>query len=97
MLVGNRSFEPGKQLAEFGISFSVDRIQQHLETEQVLTESHLRLVQEAIDAGYDDTPRECSLTDLSDHVGIAKSTCSETLHRVEEQILKQFVLDHPAR
>ncbi|RKS83850.1 hypothetical protein BDK61_3245 [Haloarcula quadrata] len=92
-----RLSELGEQLEEFGISFSVDRIQQHLETEQVLTESQLELVQEAIDAGYYDTPRECSLTELADRVGIAKSTCSETLHRAEEQILKQFVSDHPAR
>jgi len=61
-----RLSELGEQLEEFGISFSVDRIQQHLETEQVLTESQLELVQEAIDAGYYDTPRECTLTELAE-------------------------------
>ncbi|MFB6308290.1 MAG: helix-turn-helix domain-containing protein, partial [Haloarculaceae archaeon] len=27
----------------------------------------------------------------ADAVGIAKSTCSETLHRAEEKIIKRFV------
>ncbi|MBV0900543.1 helix-turn-helix domain-containing protein [Haloarcula salina] len=92
-----RLSELGEQLEEFGIPFNVDRIQQHLESEQLLTESQLELVEAAIDAGYYDTPRDCSLTELADRVGIAKSTCSETLHRAEEKILKEFVTDRLAR
>lgn len=92
-----RLSELGEQLEEFGIPFDVDRIQQHLESEQLLTESQLELVEAAIDAGYYDTPRDCSLTELADRVGIAKSTCSETLHRAEEKILKEFVADRRAR
>jgi len=92
-----RLSELGEQLEEFGIPFDVDRIQQHLESEQLLTESQLELVEAAIDAGYYDTPRDCSLTELADRVGIAKSTCSETLHRAEEKILKEFVSDRRAR
>ncbi|WP_424002898.1 helix-turn-helix domain-containing protein [Haloarcula salina] len=92
-----RLSELGEQLEEFGIPFDVDRIQQHLESEQLLTESQLELVEAAIDAGYYDTPRDCSLTELAERVGIAKSTCSETLHRAEEKILKEFVADHRTR
>ncbi|WP_226010729.1 helix-turn-helix domain-containing protein [Halomicrobium salinisoli] len=83
----------GEQLDEFGIPFRVDRVTQHVETEQLLTESQLELVQAAVENGYYDTPRDCSLTDLADEVGIAKSTCSETLHRAEEKIVKRFVGD----
>ncbi|MFB6308955.1 MAG: helix-turn-helix domain-containing protein, partial [Haloarculaceae archaeon] len=71
----------GEELEGFGIPFSVERVQQHVETEQLLTESQLELVRAAVEEGYYDTPRECSLTELADAVGIAKSTCSETLHR----------------
>ncbi len=45
----------------------------------------------AVERGYDDTPRQCTLTELADALGVAKSTCSETLHRAEETVVKQFV------
>ena len=81
----------GQQLEEFGIPFRVERVSQHVETEQLLTQSQLELIQAAVEHGYYDTPRDCSLTDLAEAVGIAKSTCSETLHRAEEKIVKEFV------
>jgi hypothetical protein len=81
----------GQQLEEFGIPFRVERVSQHVETEQLLTQSQLELIQAAVEHGYYDTPRDCSLTDLAEEVGIAKSTCSETLHRAEEKIVKEFV------
>jgi len=57
----------------------------------LLTETQTELVETAIEQGYYDTPRTCSLTDLGREVDIAKSTASETLHRAEEKIIKQFV------
>ncbi|MFC7019384.1 MULTISPECIES: helix-turn-helix domain-containing protein [Haloarcula] len=81
----------GDQLDEFGIPFQVERLHQRIESEQLLTDSQLELVEAAVEQGYYDTPRDCSLTDLAEAVGIAKSTCSETLHRAEEKIIKQFV------
>jgi predicted DNA binding protein len=79
------------QLREFGIEFDVVAVHQELETNQLLTEKQEELVQTAVEAGYYDTPRECTLTELAEKAGIAKSTCSETLHRAEEKIIKQFV------
>jgi len=35
------------------------------------------------------------LTEIAEHVGIAKSTCSETLQRVERTIVREFVDDLP--
>ncbi|WP_324759124.1 helix-turn-helix domain-containing protein [Haloarcula sp. GH36] len=81
----------GEQLDEFGIPFTVEKVQQHVTEEPVLTESQRDLVRTAVEEGYYDTPRRCSLTELAETVGIAKSTCSETLHRAEEQVLKRFV------
>ncbi|WP_018257751.1 helix-turn-helix domain-containing protein [Halomicrobium katesii] len=81
----------GQQLEEFGIPFHVERVSQHVETEQLLTGSQLELIRAAVENGYYDTPRDCSLTELASAVGIAKSTCSETLHRAEEKIVKEFV------
>jgi predicted DNA binding protein len=81
----------GDQLRQFGIEFEVIAVRQEMETEQLLTPKQLRLVQTAVDEGYYDTPRECTLTELADEAGIAKSTCSETLHRAEEKVVKEFV------
>lgn len=81
----------GTQLDAFDIGYTVDYIHQHVTEEPLLTERQRRLVVEAVEAGYYDTPRESSLTDVADRVEIAKSTASETLHRAEEQIVKEYV------
>lgn len=94
----DRLSELGSQLETFGISFTVEYVQQRLSDQQLLTDRQRRVVLTAIEAGYYDTPRDCSLTDLADRLGIAKSTASETVHRAEERIIKRFAeeLDAPA-
>lgn len=49
------------------------------------------LLREAVERGYYDTPRRVTLVELAEELDIAKSTCSEILHRVEEQVLKRFL------
>ncbi|WP_436935972.1 helix-turn-helix domain-containing protein [Halovenus marina] len=80
----------GEQLRQFDISFTIDYLQQHVGEEHLLTDSQAEIVQTAIEQGYYDTPRTCSLTELAAEVGRAKSTVSETLHRAEGKIIKQF-------
>jgi len=89
----DRLSELGEQLDAFGIQFTVEEIRYHLQTEQLLTDRQQSLVETAIEAGYYDTPRRCTLTDLADDVGLAKSTCSETLHRAEGKIIKEFTAE----
>ncbi|MFB6201924.1 MAG: helix-turn-helix domain-containing protein [Halorhabdus sp.] len=91
----DRLSELGDQLETLGISFTVEQLHQHVEPEQVLTDRQTTLVREAIDRGYYDTPRECTLTELAAAMDMAKSTCSETLHRAEETIVKGFFEDEP--
>ncbi|QSG06486.1 helix-turn-helix domain-containing protein [Halapricum desulfuricans] len=81
----------GEQLDQFDIGYTVDYIHQHVTEEPLLTDRQRRLVVEAVEAGYYDTPRESSLTELAEELDIAKSTASETLHRAEEQIVKEYV------
>ena len=87
----HRLSELGTQLEEFGIPFTVNEVHQRIQPEQLLTERQLSLVRAAVEHGYYDTPRECSLTELAEDVGLAKSTCSETLHRAEGDIVKEFL------
>ena len=61
------------------------------DADQTLTEAQRELVFEAVRSGYYDTPRRCTLTELAEANGIAKSTCSETLHRAEGRVMRRFV------
>jgi len=81
----------GDQLSAMGISYSVDFIQQKItNADDLLTDRQQVLVAEAVSRGYYDTPRRCTLTELADAVDLAKSTTSETLHRAEERVMKEF-------
>lgn len=92
----DRLSELGEQLETFGVTFTVDYVQQTIESDNLLTEHQLELVRTAVAEGYYDTPRTCSLTQLAETLDIAKSTCSESLHRAEEKIVKQFLQDADA-
>ena len=80
----------GAALDRVDISYTVERIQQHVERETLLTDRQQCLLDEAIERGYYDTPRRTTLVDLASAVGISKSTCSEILHRAEERVVKEY-------
>ncbi|MFW5905439.1 MAG: helix-turn-helix domain-containing protein [archaeon] len=86
----DRLSELGEQLDAFGIQYTVEEVRYHLETEELLTDRQESLVDRALELGYYDTPRTCTLTELAEDVGLAKSTCSETLHRAEGKIIREF-------
>ena len=83
------------QFSQFGLQYRIEHVRERLHESQLLSERQLEVVAAAVDEGYYDTPRRCSLTELAEHLGVAKSTCSETLHRAEEAIIKRFVDDLP--
>lgn len=80
-----------RELTESGIPYTVEEVRSDTDAQSLLSDRQAQLITEAINHGYYDTPRTCTLTELADAVGIAKSTCSETLHRAESTIVKQFV------
>ena len=81
----------GENLAELGIPFTVDSIYEEVESKQLLTDHQWDVVRTAAEHGYYDTPRGCTQEELAEELGVAKSTCSETLHRAEEQVIKRFI------
>jgi predicted DNA binding protein len=87
--------ELGEQLRAFGLRFEVEYVHERVDTEGLLSERQREVLLAAVECGYYDTPRECSLTELAEELGVAKSTCSETLHRVEEVVVKRFVRELP--
>jgi hypothetical protein len=64
------------------------------ESSDLLTQRQRELLTAAVEAGYYETPRACTLTQLADQLGMAKSTVSETLHRAEGRVIREFV-DEP--
>lgn len=78
------------ELEETGFTFEVVWVTQSVDPAELLTDRQRRYVTEAIERGYYDTPRRCSLTDLADELGISKSTASTVIHYAEENIIKAF-------
>ena len=85
-----RLSEFANQLEAFGMDFEVERVTPEVDPASLLTERQREVVAEAVARGYYDTPRRCTLTELAEALGIAQSTASETLHRVEEKIVKEY-------
>jgi len=86
----DRLSELGEQLEAFGISYTLHTLEHDHTSEDVLTDEQGALIDAAIGAGYYDVPRTCTLTELAEIVGIAKSTCCEKLHRAESKIVREF-------
>ena len=80
----------GRRLADDGVTVGVAATGSD-GSDRTLTEAQRELVFEAVKRGYYDTPRGCTLTELAEANDIAKSTCSETLHRAEGRVMRRFV------
>ncbi len=92
-LVGphERLSEYTAELAAAGIPYRVLSVTQSYESSELLTKRQWQFVTEAVERGYYDTPRGCTLTELADAFGVHKSTASRLCHRAESRIVKAFV------
>jgi len=80
----------GSALDDSEIGYIVEHIRERAEFDHILTDTQKRVVTAAIDSGYYDSPRRCTQEELAADLDLAKSTCSEILHRAEERIIKRF-------
>jgi hypothetical protein len=83
----------GDQLDSLGLSYVVDHVRQLEDSSGLLSERQQDLLTTAVDMGYYDTPRGCTLTDLAAELDIAKSTASERLHRIEGALAKSHLAE----
>ncbi|MFB6120872.1 MAG: helix-turn-helix domain-containing protein [Halobacteriaceae archaeon] len=83
----------GDELRSRGLDFVVEYVQSTADEGAALTPSQQSLLLTAVEEGYYETPRRCTLTDVAEDAGIAKSTCSETLQRVESAVVDHFLRD----
>lgn len=74
-----------------GVAPNVESIERAVDTQHLLTDTQQDVLEAAVEAGYYDTPREISLTELANRLDLAKSTVSETLHRAEGTVVREFV------
>lgn len=85
--------ELGEQFEDLGITYRIERVSGWEPPNRTLTDRQRETVLAAVEHGYYDTPRRCSLTELAEELGLAKSTVSETLHRAEEEVVKSFLAE----
>lgn len=77
------------------VPYEIDSIVQSAEPTDLLTDRQRQFLTEAVERGYYDTPRECTLTELATAIGVNKSAASGILHRAEGRIIKTS-LGYPA-
>jgi predicted DNA binding protein len=83
----------GEAFDDLGVTYSLDRLYESVEAAAPLTEKQRETLLAALEQGYYDTPRDTTLSELADELGMANSTLSELLHRAEESVIKAFVAD----
>lgn len=79
--------------AEFedsGHTYEVVSVTQSPQPTDLLTSRQRRFMVEALQRGYYDSPRKCTLTDLADAFDVGKSTASRVLHNAEGTVIKEF-------
>lgn len=79
-----------EELEATGFRIEVVSVTQSVDPTELLTDRQQRFVADALERGYYDTPRTCSLTRLADELDVSKSTASVVLHNAEETIIKEF-------
>ncbi len=78
------------ELDATGLTYEVVSVTQSTDSTDLLTDRQQLFMTEAIEHGYYDTPRGCSLTDLANLLDVSKSTASVVLHGAEGRIVKEF-------
>lgn len=77
-----------RELRRVDVGVGVRSVGQDPTGPSLLTHGQAGLVDAALEKGYYDTPRRCTLSELAESQGIAKSTCSEVLHRAEGRMVR---------
>lgn len=80
-------------LDERNVDYQVLSITDGYDVLDSLTARQRQILTTAIERGYYDSPRECSLTELADELAVNKSVVSGVLHRAEGEIIRDAVGD----
>jgi hypothetical protein len=83
-------------LDDLSIGFSIEYVREidASQADQLLTTRQQEVLMAAVKAGYYRAPRESTLGDVAETLGVANATCSDVLHRAEGHIIHWFVEEH---
>lgn len=73
------------------LPYQIQSVDQSHDQIELLTERQQEFITEAIERGYYDSPRDCTLTELAEMLDVNTSAASGILHRAEGRIIKEFV------
>lgn len=82
----------GEVLDATGLRYDLLTIVHTDEKDALLTERQRECLAIAQRLGYFDVPRECTLAELAEELGVDKSTASETIRRGTNRVVGQFLL-----
>jgi predicted DNA binding protein len=93
LTVTREQFESfGEVLDASGCQYNLIRAVDTGEEDALLTERQQECLSTAQRLGYFDVPRECTLAELANELGVDKSTASETIRRGTSRVVGQFLL-----
>lgn len=81
------------ELAAVGIPYEIESMTHSHELGEVLTERQLQVITEAVERGYYETSRRCTLVELAASFDVNKSSMSKLLQRAENRIVTEFVAE----
>lgn len=94
---------PEEQLSEFttelaaaDIPYEIVSVTRSYDASGLLTERQREFITEAVERGYYDSPRGCTLVELAETFEVNQSAASGVLHRAEGRIIKEFVSEAAA-
>lgn len=82
----------GSALDDTGYQYDLLTLAHTDEQEALLTDRQQQYLTVAYRRGYFEVPRECTLAELADALGVDKSSASETIRRGAGRIIGQFIV-----
>lgn len=88
----------GDRLDAADITYVTEQVQRDPGREaDRLTDRQREMLVAAVEAGFYETPRAATLTEVAASMGIAKATGSDLLHRAESKVVDWYLEEHPRR
>lgn len=78
------------ELESAGIEYRITQVAATPAESPLLTDRQREVVDVALAHGYYDSPRDCTLTTLAEHLDVNKSAVSRVLHRAEGKIIAAY-------
>ncbi|MBS3761449.1 MAG: helix-turn-helix domain-containing protein [Halodesulfurarchaeum sp.] len=80
-------------LAAADLPYRVISLTQDYETSELLTDRQWEFLTTAVERGFYETPRQCTLAELADDLDVNVSAVSRLRHRTESRIVSAFVAE----